>query len=140
MRIAFTRHVQPRLFSLRRQSGSITLARCIHNRTYNKRKSLYDVLDVPHTATQDEIKTAYYELSLKYHPDVNNSEKAEHKFQGLSCLVYYLHKWVMTAPLFSCLSYKLNVFSGQSLITIHQSSRILSETTCSSLAESCIQA
>ena len=86
MRIAFSRHVQPPLLSLFRQSRIITLARCIHNRTYNKRKSLYDVLDVPHTATQDEIKTAYYELSLKYHPDVNKSEKSEHKFQGLLCL------------------------------------------------------
>ena len=47
---------------------------------------MYDVLDVPHTATQDEIKAAYYELSLKYHPDVNKSEKSEHKFQGLFCL------------------------------------------------------
>ena len=86
MSIAYSRHVQPPLFSLFRQSRIITLARCIHNRTYNKRKSLYDVLDVPHTATQDEIKAAYYELSLKYHPDVNKSEKSEHKFQGLLCL------------------------------------------------------
>ncbi|XP_058962099.2 RNA 3'-terminal phosphate cyclase-like [Pocillopora verrucosa] len=84
MRIAFSRHVQPPLLSLFRQSRIITLARCIHNRTYNKRKSLYDVLDVPHTATQDEIKTAYYELSLKYHPDVNKSEKSEHKFQEIT--------------------------------------------------------
>lgn len=47
---------------------------------------MYDVLDVPPTATQDEIKAAYYDLSLKYHPDVNKSEKSEHKFQGLLCL------------------------------------------------------
>ena len=83
MRIAFCRYVQPCLLSLLHQSKKVTLARYIHNRSFNKRKSLYDVLDVPHTATQDEIKAAYYELSLKYHPDVNKSEKAEHMFQGL---------------------------------------------------------
>ena len=29
---------------------------------------------MPHSATQAEIKAAYYELSLKYHPDVNKSK------------------------------------------------------------------
>ena len=58
-------------------------ARCLHGRTFSKRRSLYDVLDVPHSATQAEIKAAYYELSLKYHPDVNKSEEAQHMFTGL---------------------------------------------------------
>ena len=58
-------------------------ARCLHGRTFSKRRSLYDVLDVSHSATQAEIKAAYYELSLKYHPDVNKSEEAQHMFTGL---------------------------------------------------------
>ena len=58
-------------------------ARCLHGRTFSKRRSLYDVLDVPHSATQAEIKAAYYELSLKYHPDVNKSKEAQHMFTGL---------------------------------------------------------
>ena len=58
-------------------------ARFLHGRTLSKRRSLYDVLDVSHSATQAEIKAAYYELLLKYHPDVNNSEEAQHMFTGL---------------------------------------------------------
>ena len=55
-------------------------ARCLHGRTFFKRRSLYDVLDMPHSATQTEIIAAYYELSLKYHPDVNKSKEAQHMF------------------------------------------------------------
>ena len=66
-----------------RNSMNVIFTRYVHNRTFSKRKSLYDVLDVSHTATQDEIKAAYYELSLKYHPDMNKSDEAQHKFQGL---------------------------------------------------------
>ena len=68
--------------SLFRPVKTIT-ARCLHGRTLSKRRSLYDVLDVSHSATQAEIKAAYYELSLKYHPDVNKSEEAQHMFTGL---------------------------------------------------------
>ena len=66
-----------------RNSSNVIFTRNAHSRTFSKRKSLYDVLDVSHTATQDEIKAAYYELSLKYHPDMNKSDEAQHKFQGL---------------------------------------------------------
>ena len=58
-------------------------ARCLYGRTLSKRRSLYDVLDVPHSATQAVIKAAYHEFSLKYHPDVNKSEEAQHMFTGL---------------------------------------------------------
>lgn len=39
----------------------------------------YDVLGVPQTATDDEIKKAYRNLSRKYHPDanINNPNKAQ---------------------------------------------------------------
>lgn len=66
-----------------RNCRNVIFTRYVHNRTFSKRKSLYDVLDVSHTATQDEIKAAYYELSLKYHPDMNKSDEAQHMFQGL---------------------------------------------------------
>ena len=85
MRTAATRCMRPTSLIPRalRNSRNVIITRHAHNRTFSKRKSLYDVLDVSHTATQDEIKAAYYELSLKYHPDMNKSDEAQHKFQGL---------------------------------------------------------
>jgi len=37
----------------------------------------YKTLDVPHDATQDEIKNRYRELAKKIHPDKNKDEKSE---------------------------------------------------------------
>jgi curved DNA-binding protein len=42
----------------------------------------YATLEVPRSASQDEIKKAYRRLSKKYHPDVNTGDKgAEEKFK-----------------------------------------------------------
>lgn len=48
-------------------------------------KNLYAILEVPETATSDEIKKSYRRLSLKYHPDKNhgNMESTE-MFQKIS--------------------------------------------------------
>lgn len=46
-----------------------------------KSKNFYDDLEVPRTATQSEIKCAYYELSMAYHPDKNKTEHAKTKFR-----------------------------------------------------------
>jgi DnaJ-class molecular chaperone len=46
----------------------------------------YKVLDVPTTATTEEIKKAYKKLALKWHPDRNpdNVEEATEKFKSIS--------------------------------------------------------
>lgn len=50
-----------------------------HSDTY-----LYDVLHVSSTATQAQIKNAYFKLSKLYHPDVNKSEEAVKVFHEIS--------------------------------------------------------
>ncbi|HIK38281.1 MAG: molecular chaperone DnaJ [Geminocystis sp.] len=44
----------------------------------------YEILGVPRTATEKEIKEAYRRLAKKYHPDVNKDPGAEEKFKEIS--------------------------------------------------------
>ena len=50
-------------------------------------KNPYDVLGVPQSASDDEVKKAYRELSRKYHPDANVDnplvDLAEEKFKEI---------------------------------------------------------
>ncbi|CAF1121297.1 unnamed protein product [Adineta steineri] len=60
----------------------------IHRRFYTDRKSSsnhYDALGINSSASPKEIKTAFYKLSKKHHPDVNPEDvNAAHKFSIIS--------------------------------------------------------
>jgi curved DNA-binding protein len=44
----------------------------------------YDALEVPRTASQEDIRRAYRKLARKYHPDVNKEPGAEDRFKQIS--------------------------------------------------------
>lgn len=56
------------------------------NRNFSSRsKSFYDVLGITPKATASDIKTAYYKLSMTYHPDKNKSDdSAAEKFRNVT--------------------------------------------------------
>ncbi|XP_051541334.1 uncharacterized protein LOC127433451 isoform X2 [Myxocyprinus asiaticus] len=52
---------------------------------YRTKSAYYDILEVSPTATQTQIKTAYYKMSFIYHPDKNaGSEDATSRFAQIS--------------------------------------------------------
>lgn len=53
--------------------------------SHNKSKNHYDSLGLTPKATQSDIKTAYYKLSMQYHPDKNKgSETAAESFRDIT--------------------------------------------------------
>ena len=47
-------------------------------------KDYYQVLEVPRTASEDDVKQAYRRLARKYHPDVSREKDAEQRFKDLN--------------------------------------------------------
>ncbi|KAH0834762.1 hypothetical protein J3R83DRAFT_10358 [Lanmaoa asiatica] len=53
---------------------------------HSQRKHIdhYATLSVPRTATRAQIKTSYYQLSKKYHPDIAKDNASQTKFHAVS--------------------------------------------------------
>ncbi|KYN36685.1 DnaJ like protein subfamily C member 30 [Trachymyrmex septentrionalis] len=60
------------------------LARLYSTKQHTRSKNHYDTLNITPYATQSEVKSAYYKLTLQYHPDKNKSKYAKQKFQDVS--------------------------------------------------------
>ncbi|XP_011166943.1 dnaJ homolog subfamily C member 30, mitochondrial [Solenopsis invicta] len=65
-------------------SAKLPLVRLYSTRQGTKTKNHYDTLKITPHATQNEVKSAYYKLTLQYHPDKNKSDYAKQKFQDIS--------------------------------------------------------
>lgn len=48
------------------------------------KQNLYNILELSNTASLQQIKNKYYQLSLKYHPDTNKSSKSIDNFVRIS--------------------------------------------------------
>lgn len=74
--------------SIKSSGGSFSCHCAIHRRYYSEKKpsiNHYDALGVNSNASAKEIKTAFYKLSKKHHPDVNPDDaNAAHKFSTIS--------------------------------------------------------
>lgn len=53
-------------------------------------KDYHKILGIAPGATERQIKTAYRKLALQYHPDLNDSEDAQRKFQEINVAYEYL--------------------------------------------------
>jgi len=70
---------------MNRAMQQITNKICARTYVTTRTRNLYEILDLHRTATQVDIKNAYYKLSMIYHPDKNKDcELAAEKFREIT--------------------------------------------------------
>jgi len=47
-------------------------------------RDYYEILDVPRSASKDDLKKAFRALARKYHPDVSREPDAEERFKEIN--------------------------------------------------------
>lgn len=57
----------------------------------NARRTHYEVLEIPRTASQQEIRRAYRRLARRYHPDLNADWDSRGRFEELATAYGVLH-------------------------------------------------
>ncbi|KAK8767776.1 dnaJ homolog subfamily C member 30, mitochondrial-like [Amblyomma americanum] len=74
--------MRARMVEFPRATCGIVLSRRLAS---NGRRTFYDILEVSPNAKQNEIKAAYYRLSMRHHPDKNKgSSAANERFQEIT--------------------------------------------------------
>ena len=53
-------------------------------RTSTEDEKSLEILEVPKTASKDDLKKAYFKLAKQYHPDVNKTQEAKEKFASIN--------------------------------------------------------